>query len=473
MASHHTPTTMSVPHASPSRAPFRLGALLALALVLAACDSQSPPGPDASPTASGPVLADATVGVSLDAPVGWALTQDPVLYDDGYGVTVWGEDTDPLAEGAHDREPIARVALVHDASPDHVEALAQAQMDEYAELGPARTEVTVGDGLRGVAVTGLPGTQPYSVVYVASQGRVYEVGLWTDEPGLDDRARGVLSSLDFAAPTQPVEALGLQTEAASLNWEPTGEMATRNLAAQTVRRQEAQADVDAGFITLDGSTVDVEPESEGPQARRCGRLAPFGTQFQWQTQWDDSARYYGTAGWTRMSTGGSFWGQGFHKYCASPNYHNQYFANDWALQFGANVYSHFSGTVQYAGWATGGWRTLGRIVIVRRGKWSSLSAHLNGWGPGIYKGASVNAPWTVIGYAGNTDGGTGYNWIPHLHSRVTWGERYTAAGMPFGGESVQPRAFRCYACTRAQADEVTPDGRKWYTNFYKGRWMRR
>lgn len=168
--------------------------------------------------------------------------------------------------------------------------------------------------------------------------------------------------------------------------------------------------------------------------------------------------------------GGSWWGEGFHVWQCSTYNHNQYFANDWPAQHGANVYSHFSGYVQYAGWAQGEWYTLGRIVIVRNGPWSSLSAHLNGWGPGISKGVWVDAPWDVIGYAGNTDGGAGYNWAPHIHSRVTKNESYTASGMPYGGYAVHPRAFRCYACT--DADEVTSDGRKWYTSFYKDRWMK-
>jgi hypothetical protein len=82
----------------------------------------------------------------------------------------------------------------------------------------------------------------------------------------------------------------------------------------------------------------------------------------------------------------------------------------------------------------------------------------------------VDAYSDVIGYAGNSDGGAGYGWAPHLHSRVTWGESYNGWGMPYGGHSVQPRAFRCYACT--DHDETTPDGRKWYTYFYWDRWMR-
>lgn len=420
------------------------------------------------------------VGVSLALPAGWAVNGDPVLFDDSYGFVVWSEDRDLAGRGPHDREPVARVALVRGATPDRIGDLVRAQMEDNRDLAPRRSEVPVGAGLEGVAVTGLPGTQPYSVVYVATGGRVYEIGLWTAEPGLDDRARALLASLRFNAPTRTLQSLGLRSEMESLHWEPRGEMALESRAALAERKRQAMKDVEAGLIRVGPHAVQAEPEhghdgipaaSPAPTAQSCHMLAPYGTDMQWQTQWDGTANFYGTKGWTRMSgNGGSWWGEGFHVWQCRTDIHNQYFANDWPLQFGANVYAHFSGYVKYAGWAQGGHYTLGRIVIVRTGKWSSLSAHLNGWGPGISNGVWVDAYWDVIGYAGNSDGGAGYNWDPHLHSRVTHGEFYNGSGMPYGGVAVKPRAFRCFYCT--DQDETTSDGRKWYTSFYRDRWMK-
>ncbi|MFP2905404.1 M23 family metallopeptidase [Pyxidicoccus sp. 3LFB2] len=442
---------------------MRLRTLLLTSTALLTACGDAPPAAD--PEQATRTVTDEVVGVSVTLPAGWVMNRDAVLFDDSHGFLISGEDQDPSVDGPHDREPIARIARVRDAGPAELEARVLAQFAAHAEapgLQPGRFEVDVGNGLRGVAVTGLPGTQPYSVVYVASGEHLYEIGLWTAEPGLDARAQALLGSLQFTQPVRTVESLGLTPEKESLYWEPTGEMAVRSQAARAERMAQALADVTAE------STDTVEAAST---ELACGILAPYGTDFQWQTQWDTTANFYGDAGWTRMSgNGGSWWGSGFHVSCSDPNYHNQYFANDWPLQFGANVYSHFSGTVRYAGWAKGGHYTLGRIVIVKHNAWSSLSAHLNGWGPGIQAGANVNAFSTVIGYAGNSDGGAGYNWAPHLHSRVTKNENYTAAGMPFGGDAVKPRAFRCYHCT--DFDEKTADGRKWYTNFYQNRWMR-
>jgi hypothetical protein len=449
-----------------------LGTLLLLGgLALPACGD----APSASPSGVTRIQDDA-VGVALAIPSTWQMRPDAVLFEKSYGFLVSGEDSEPSVDGPHDREPIARVALVYGARPEQLESLVQAQFDAHKEiegLELRRSEVAVGQGLRGVAVTGLPGTQPYSAVYVASGEQVYEIGLWTDEAGLDERAHSVLASLRFTPPTRSVDSLGLKSEKDSLYWEPTGELAVRSQAGLAERRQAALEDVKAGRLIEGPHEIKALPsQGEVSAMSACGYVwAPYGTDMQWQTQWDRYANYYGSLGWTRMSgNGGSWWGEGFHVSCDDPYYHNQYFANDWPLQFGANVYSPFSGTVRYAGWAQGGHYTLGRIVIIRNGAWGTLAAHLNGWGSGISAGAWVDAYSKVIGFAGNSDGGAGYNWAPHLHSRVTYNETYNGYGMPIGGKTVRPRAWRCFNCT--DFDEKTADGRKWYTNFYKDRWMR-
>ena len=87
----------------------------------------------------------------------------------------------------------------------------------------------MGSGLRGVAITGLPGTQPYSVVYMASGEQLYELGLWTQTPGLDARAHVLLGSLRFTPPTRS--------------------------------RAATMADVEAGLITEGPHTIDAAPEA--------------------------------------------------------------------------------------------------------------------------------------------------------------------------------------------------------------------
>ena len=115
--------------------------------------------------------------------------------------------------------------------------------------------------VRGVAITGLPGTQPYSVVYVASGEQVYDIGLWTQTPGLDARAHALLGSLRFTPPTRSVRSLSLRSERESLYWEPTGERAVRSKAPQAERRAAAMADVEAGLIIEGSHTIDAAPQA--------------------------------------------------------------------------------------------------------------------------------------------------------------------------------------------------------------------
>lgn len=94
---------------------------------------------------------------------------------------------------------MARVALAYQAKPGEVEALVRTRMEPYREFRLTRTEVSLAGGRKGIAISGLPGTQPYTVVYTVDEGRLYEIDLWTEQPGLDDRARMVLDSIALHA----------------------------------------------------------------------------------------------------------------------------------------------------------------------------------------------------------------------------------------------------------------------------------
>jgi hypothetical protein len=53
---------------------------------------------------------------------------------------------------------------------------------------------------------------------------------------------------------------------------------------------------------------------------------------------------------------------------------------------------------------------------------------------------------------------------------VSWGESLTWNGQPYGGESVRPRAIRCFDC--GDYDVAASGGGGFYTNYFHGRWMR-
>jgi murein DD-endopeptidase MepM/ murein hydrolase activator NlpD len=208
-------------------------------------------------------------------------------------------------------------------------------------------------------------------------------------------------------------------------------------------------------------------------AAGCGFTAP--ASLYWQLQWDDTNTFYsGTyynlrnnPGWSAMSGNyGSWWGTNYHVGLCYTNYANQYYANDWPAQHWANAYAAFSGYVEWAGWGTDGFATLGRYVVVRSGSYRNVTAHLVAIRAGVTWGTWLDAYWDVIGWAGDTGG----PWDPHLHARVSWGESLTGNGQPYGGQAVAPDSYRCFDCTDYDVDATGAGG--YYTQFWHGRWMR-
>lgn len=411
------------------------------------------------------------VGVSISLPPGWKAMTDPVLFDT-YGAFLYPPATsDDPAHSGEEIHAVARIALAYKASASDVDELVRTKMEEYQEVQPTRTEVILADGRKGIVISGLPGTQPYSVVYTVDGERVYEIGLWTEEPGLDDRAWMLLDSIRFHAPTQSVESLGLTPADEALHVELPADVAAANARAAEERKALALEAMAKGDLPQ-GRQEFVDPPV---RTESCGFTAP--ASLYWQLQWDGTNTFYSGSwydygasyqGWTAMSgNGGSWWGQGFHVNHCSTDWSSQHFANDWPAQRGANAYAAFSGYVEWAGWGTDGFATLGRYVVVRNGAYRSLTAHLSSIAAGITWGTWIDGYWTVIGHAGSSGG----DWAPHLHARVSYGETLTANGQPFAGESVKPSNLRCFACTDYDVRASSGTG-GYYTSYWHGRWMR-
>ena len=108
---------------------------------------------------------------------------------------------------------------------------------------------------------------------------------------------------------------------------------------------------------------------------------------------------------------------------------------------------------------------------MRNGSYRSLTAHLMRINSGVTWGAWIDGYHQVIGWAGDTGEYYAYDdWAPHLHARVAWGESLTFNGQPYGGESVRPRAIRCFDCNDDDVDASGTGG--FYTDYFHGRWMR-
>jgi murein DD-endopeptidase MepM/ murein hydrolase activator NlpD len=83
---------------------------------------------------------------------------------------------------------------------------------------------------------------------------------------------------------------------------------------------------------------------------------------------------------------------------------------DYSAPSGTKVRTVAGGTVEFAGWQRG----YGNIVEIRHDeKHATLYAHLNGFVPGVVKGARV-AQGDLVGFVGATGWATG----PHLHFEI-------------------------------------------------------
>lgn len=406
------------------------------------------------------------VGVGLVLPDGFAVLPDEVLFDHGYGFMVYGEDLDPGVSQPHDRLIEARVTLLD--RTDGALISAEEKRLQYVEFDVDRTELALPDGKVGHVLTGLPGVRPYSVVYLDDSGRTYEIGLWSDDAGIDADGLSLLEGLSFREPTVPVASLGLVPEDVALYRLPSPEIAARS-ADLAQRKAERVPEIDLA-----------ERNPAPPEASLVGCGIQQPDWLLWQLQWDDSNAFYSgdwytlknRPRWSAMSGNyGSWWGTNFHVNVCSSWYSNQHYANDWPAYYWDNAYSAFAGTVEWAAWGNDGFASLGRYVVVNNGYgYRSTTAHLSAIPSWIYWGAPVGLA-TVIGYAGDSGEYYAYDdWAPHLHARVVYGEYLTWYGEPYGGDAVWPIGLRCWTCNDPDVWDTTYGG--WYTSFWHGRWMR-
>jgi murein DD-endopeptidase MepM/ murein hydrolase activator NlpD len=420
---------------------------------------------------------DAVVGATLTMPATWATLPDPVLFEHGYGFMIYGPDEDDTETGPHDRTAIAHVTLRTDATALDLADVVADKLAQYEEFAPQSIEVALADGRRGVALTGLPGVLPYSAVFVEDGERLYEVGLWSEDEdaGLDDRGRTVLEGLAFFTPEVPVESLALARAETALYAAPPTDVQARNAVLAAERSATIASAASAGGVQSPAKIDDLR----GPDATKSSCSFGQPDWMLWQLQWDNSNAFYSgdwyslknNPGWSAMSGNyGSWWGTNFHIWKCNANVLNQWYANDWPAYYWDNVYPAFEGTVEWAGWGTDGFASLGNFVVVNDGYgYRSLSAHLVSIPDWVQWGAWVELD-SVIGYAGDTGEYYAYDdWAPHIHARVAWGESLTWNGQPYGGQSVWPNWLRCWTCN--DPDDAANIG-GWYTEFWYGRWMR-
>ncbi len=394
------------------------------------------------------------VGASIAHPAGWSVEREPYTYDGSYGYTLWRPDTDAAHD--HGGAPAVRVALAYDLEPGQIEDEVRETLSYFDGESPVeRTAVSVGgEDHEGVAVGPIPGSTPFTRIYVPVNGRVYRINVYAEgvgEEGLDEGDRELLSGVRFYPPQRSVRSLGLPSanspEALHGGGDPA--LLRREEAAyeetSSLRWEEAAYEETSSLYTRSSTGTSVPTYDERKIYEGCWLAkSPFFFQTQ-QGEYANSGRYpspHGGSGWTTIGSP-NYWGEYTHGdlgygRCASQDWTNDKFAIDYPLTSGDVVFSPFKrSTVTFAG-RNESHKNYGIFVVIKHdnGKYVSMSAHLSGLAPGVKRGARVTEG-TIIGYAGDTGDPSISVGPVHLHQAFYRYPKFLQDGSPYGGAGLR------------------------------------
>ena len=383
--------------------------------------------------------ADGVVGASISHPGAWVQQREDYTFDKTYGFTLWRQGD---AAADHGGTPAVRVALAYDLKPGQIDDRVRQTIKDYPDLSLRRQEVDVARGSVGVAVGPVPGSTPFTAVYVPVKGRVYEIDVYSERPGeegLDADDRKLLSSLRFAPPSRPVASLDLPAANSAEALYAPGDAPDPTVVARAAK-QETIAEGQMQDATYGATST----SGERRIAEGCYLADP---DFFVQTQ---QGRYANSRPGDGIPTGHTiigkpnYWDEFTHGglglgRCDEPYYTNGMYSVDYPLNRGDAIYTPFKcGTVTFAG-QNQTHRTFGILVTIRacNGKYVSLAGHLDSVAAGIYRGAKIGSKNKIIGYAGDTGEGR----IPvgrvHLHQGFYRYPDYNPDGSPYGGRGLK------------------------------------
>ena len=389
-------------------------AIMALALVLSAALVGSAGA--AAPGAT--FYQNAVLGVDLVRPATMRVVQDQYL-SDSFGFTLTDHPLN-AKDGDADEALWLRVSWLRHAAPGDLQAAAQKLVDSFPGVAIRRSEMTIA-GNRALVLANAPGLVPTTYIYLAAGGRLYEIVY--PKAALDAQGKAILATLRFHKPQKAIESLGLVQAEDAFYAAPAG--------ARPVTLK--------GIVPAPAKVVP-GPDAVTPQA--IGGCVDYPTSKYLQTPFTSAANGNGYS-----QAGPSYYGEGLHTGCNDSTHQNDYYALDMPMRTWDPVLNPGNGgTVIWVGWASGGWSTLGRTVIIDQGNgYKSLAAHLVGINVSV--GQAVNAN-SVIGWVGGSGNWTDGYWGSHLHQGLYLNANVSGGGT-YGGQSAQMvKVFYCrFGCS--------------------------
>ena len=382
---------------------------------------------------------DGVVGASISHPEGWFLEREDYTFGKTYGFTLWRQGGAAADEGG---TPAVRVARAYDLEPGQIDDRVRETIGDYPDLPLKRQEVDVARGRDGIAVGPVPGSTPFTAVYVPIKGRVYEIDLYSERPGREGigaEDRALLSSLRFAQPSRSVASLDLPAANSAEALYAPGDAPGPEAVARAAKA-ESSAEEQMRETTFSAAST----SGERLMGDGCYLADP---NFFVQTQ---QGRYANSRSGDGIPTGytiiglPNYWDEFTHGdlgygRCDEPYYTNGKYSVDYPLKRGDPIYTPFRcGKVTFAG-RNRTHRTFGILVTIRacNGKYVSLAGHLDKLAAGIYRGAKIGTRKKIIGYAGDTGEGR----IPvgrvHLHQGFYRYPDYNPDGSPYGGRGLK------------------------------------
>jgi len=385
------------------------------------------------------------VGAAVVHPAGWDVERESYTYDGTYGYTLWYPDTGAAHD--HGGQPALRVALAYELKPEDIEAEVEGVLGDYPDLPLERETVDVAREHEGMAVGTIPGSTPYTAVYVPVNGRVYKINVYADDPdgrGLDAGSRELLSGVRFEQPLRSAGPPGLPGANSS------GELYPSGADARAVERQEddkvpenSTTAVPEDRSSVASTRATTKGGGEERIAEGCWLADPgFFVQTQHGSKANGSDGDGIPTGWSTIGIP-NFWGQYTHGdlgygRCIEPRNTNDKFAVDYPLDRWNSVFSPFKcGRVTFAG-RNQTHADYGIFVSIKScdGRYVNLSAHLEALRSGLSRGDEVTRD-TVIGYAGDSGGGNIAVGRVHLHTAFYRYPETNPDGSPYGGAGLQ------------------------------------
>ena len=304
-----------------------------------------------------------------------------------------------------------------------------------------RERIDVAREHENVAVGTIPGSIPYTAVYVPVNERVYKINVYADAPevrGLDARSKELLSDVRLEPPSRSVGSLDLPDANSPETLFSTAD-------PRLVEDEEAEHRTATGEDETARISAATRGGGEKEIAEGCFQADP---RFWVQTQHGKHAnedRWKGRRpGWTRIGLY-NYWGEYTHGnlgYGRCPTTATRTTSSPSTISWGGETLSSPPSRVAPSG-SPGGKKTptknYGISVVIEtehsNERYVSMPAHPSGLQDWVRKGASVNED-KIIGFAGNTGDPSIPAGDPYLHQAFYRNPDYIDGG-PYGGEGLQ------------------------------------